>query len=108
MLAMLLDRSNQNAPNQAMVFNRAVIDAKRAYLEESNKADVLANFTIDSPVPYKIDAVLARLREWDEEMVAGARGDKQGPFHREANALCSAPRLENDRPAIGIPVQRRG
>lgn len=81
MLAMLLDRSDQNAPNQAMVFNRAVIDAKRAYLEENDKTEVLANFTIDSPVPYSIDAVLSKLREWDEEMVTGVRGDKQGPFH---------------------------
>ncbi|MDZ7665082.1 MAG: ATP-binding protein [Desulfotignum sp.] len=54
MLAMLLDRSDQNAPNQAMVFNREVTDAKRAYLVASKKDDVLANFTIDSPVPFEI------------------------------------------------------
>lgn len=81
MLAMLLDRSDQNAPNQAMVFNRAVIEEKRAYLEANKKTDVLANFTIDSPVPYRVDDVLAKLQEWDEEMVPGARQEKQGPFH---------------------------
>ena len=37
MLAMLLDRSDQNAPNQAMIFNREVLDAKRAYLEGAGK-----------------------------------------------------------------------
>ena len=81
MLAMLLDRSDQNAPNQAMVFNREVIDAKRAYLETNSKDEVLANFTIDSPVPYSIEDVLAKLEEWDTQMVPGARTEKQGPFH---------------------------
>jgi hypothetical protein len=102
MLAMLLDRSDQNAPNQAMVFNRAVIEAKRAYLEANNKADVLANFTIDSPVPYSIDTVLAKLQEWDEEMVPGAR--QEGTISREADPLRSASPLQEDRPTIGIPV----
>lgn len=82
MLAMLLDRSDQNAPNQAMIFNREVIDAKRAYLEENEKEDVLANFTIDSPVPYRIEDVLEKLGEFDTEMVSGAgKNMKQGPFH---------------------------
>lgn len=81
MLAMLLDRSDQNAPNQAMIFNREVIDAKRAYLEANSKDEVLANFTIDSPVPYSIEDVLAKLEEWDTQMVPGARTEKQGPFH---------------------------
>ena len=81
MLAMLLDRSDQNAPNQAMVFNREVIAAKRVYLEANHKDEVLANFTIDSPVPYGIDDVLTKLEELDAEMVPGARTEKQGPFH---------------------------
>ena len=81
MLAMLLDRSDQNAPNQAMIFNREVINAKRAYLEENDKEEVLANFTIDSPVPYSIADVLAKLEESDTEMVPGANREKQGPFH---------------------------
>lgn len=81
MLAMLLDRSDQNAPNQAMIFNREVLDSKRAYLESAGKGEVLANFTIDSPVPYALGGVVDRLQELDVEMVPGARGEKQGPFH---------------------------
>lgn len=81
MLAMLLDRSDQNAPNQAMIFNREVTGAKRTYLEENQKEEVLANFTIDSPVPYSIEKVLEKLEEWDTQMVPGARSEKQGPFH---------------------------
>jgi Helicase HerA, central domain len=81
MLAMLLDRSDQNAPNQAMIFNREVLDAKRVYLEGAGKNEVLVNFTIDSPVPYTLGGVVDKLQELDVEMVAGARGEKQGPFH---------------------------
>jgi len=81
MLALLLDRSDQNAPNQAMVFAREVTAAKRAKLEEDGKTEVLANFTVDSPVPYSLDDVIAKLSELDTEMVEGARGKKQGPFH---------------------------
>jgi len=81
MLAMMLDRSDQNAPNQAMIFNREVIDAKRKYLEEAGKDAVLSNFTIDSPVPYDLENVIESLQNWDTEMVPGARGEKQGTFY---------------------------
>lgn len=81
MLAMLLDRSDQNAPNQAMLFSREVFSAKRAYLEKAGKNSVLANFTIDSPVPYDLNGVVSRLQESDVEMVAGTRSEKQGPYH---------------------------
>lgn len=83
MIAMLLDRSDQNAPNQAMVFNREVTDAKRAYLETSKKDEVLANFTIDSPVPFEIQTVLDRLIFLNEERVEGAKKGttKAGDFN---------------------------
>ena len=82
MLAMLLDRSDQNAPNQAMIFNREVVAAKRCYLKTKEQgAEVLANFTIDSPVPYNLDNVLKKLNECDTEMIAGTKSEKQGPFH---------------------------
>jgi len=81
MLAMMLDRSDQNAPNQAMLFQREVNDAKRAQLETLKKKDVLANFTIDSPVPYSLQAVVAKLQELDNQMVPGKNQEKQGPFY---------------------------
>lgn len=80
MLAMMLDRSDQNAPNQAMLFQREVTSAKRSRLEELKQKDVLANFTIDSPVPYSIETVIEKLTELDNEKVEGTRGEKQGPF----------------------------
>lgn len=81
MLAMLLDRSDQNAPNQAMLFTREVTSAKRRRLESEGRTEVLANFTIDSPLPYDLNSVLQELTRLDTEMVTGARTEKQGPFH---------------------------
>ncbi|MGY4167793.1 hypothetical protein [Bradyrhizobium sp. USDA 4529] len=49
--AMFVDRTDQNAPNQAMLMSRAIVDAKTAFLTAEGHKDVLANFTIDSPVP---------------------------------------------------------
>lgn len=79
-LAMLLDRSDQNAPNQAMLFNREIFNAKGKYLEETDKKELLANFTIDSPVPYSLEKVIEKLKHLDTEMVQGAKSKKQGPF----------------------------
>jgi hypothetical protein len=80
MLAMLLDRSDLNAPNQAMIFNREVLEAKRVYLEGVKKGAILSYFTIDSPIPYSLTDVVEHLQTMDVEMVEGVRGEKQGPF----------------------------
>ncbi len=82
MLAMMLDRSDNNAPNQARAFFEAVIEAKKSKLENENKTDILHNFTIDSPLPYDLNDVLAKLKQLDCEMVSGTKSgtEKQGPL----------------------------
>ncbi|WP_124643283.1 ATP-binding protein [Amniculibacterium aquaticum] len=80
MLAMLLDRSDSNAPNQAMIFSKTVFEEKLSFLESIGDETFKGNITIDSPIPYKISEVLRIISELDMEMVAGARGDKQGPY----------------------------
>lgn len=81
MLAMLLDRSDNNAPNQAMLFSRAVTEYKRNFLEKNSENEILGSFTIDSPVPYELDKVIEELENKDTERVDGARGKKNGPYH---------------------------
>lgn len=94
MTSMLVDHSDQNAPNQAMVLSRTVTEAKRKYLEDGKHKEILANFTIDSPVPYDIQQVLAEIKALDVEMVTGSSGrDKQGEFHGRLSRFIA--RLEN-------------
>lgn len=82
MLSMLLDRSDNNAPNQAMMFSKSVLNAKRNKLKESNLLEEYADFTLDSPIPYEINEVIKELEEKDTEMVKGTNNrPKQGPFH---------------------------
>lgn len=93
MLSMLLDRSDDNAPNQAMRFTNVVFDQKRKVLEGLSLTEVLASFTVDSPVPYDLKAVTGCLQVDDQEMVPGSSGrDKQGPWHGKLTRFIS--RLE--------------
>lgn len=81
MLSLMLDRSDDNAPNQAMLFSQAVLEGKRTYLEGQGKADLLGSFTIDSPIPYEISEVIGLLDEKNKEMVPGSGSkEKQGPY----------------------------
>ncbi len=87
LVTLFVDRSDQNAPNQAMLMSRAITHAKRAFLEAGGHTDILANFTINSPVPYDIDAVVSELNELNTEMVEGSRREKQGDFHGKLSRL---------------------
>ncbi|SFV89152.1 Bipolar DNA helicase HerA [hydrothermal vent metagenome] len=79
--ALLLDRSDSNAPNQSRTLFDLIIKYKKNQLKNESKQDVLNNFTVESPIPYKISEVLSALEEKDTEMVSGARSEKQGPLH---------------------------
>lgn len=74
MLAMLLDRSDQNAPNQASRFTHHVRQLKLAKLTEEKQVEVAKTFTVDSPVPYSIKRLMKELKEDNERPGTGARG----------------------------------
>ncbi|MQX52208.1 ATP-binding protein [Alcanivorax sediminis] len=93
LVSMFVDRSDQNAPNQAMIMAREINHAKRKYLEDNGQQDLLKHFTVDSPVPFDLDFLMSRLNEINVEMVAGARGEKQGDFFGKLARMIS--RLEN-------------
>lgn len=63
MLSMILDRSDQNAPNQASRFTLHVRELKGATLDASGKTKVKETYTVDSPIPYKITELVKKLSE---------------------------------------------
>ena len=94
MISMFVDRSDQNAPNQAMLMSRTVTDAKRKFLEDGKHQDVLDNFTIDSPVPFDLNSAASELDRLNTQMVPGSSGkDKQGPYFDKLSRLIA--RFEN-------------
>lgn len=83
MISLMLDRSDSNAPNQAMAFSNLVIEQKRLNLDKLGKKDVSNSFTIDSPIPYSLLDLIVALKDLDEQMIPGARAgsEKQGPMN---------------------------
>jgi hypothetical protein len=93
MLSMLLDRSDSNAPNQATRFTSLVLEEKRQFLEKAGKKDVLASFTVDSPVPYDLRPLVNALQHDDVAMEPGSGArERQGPWHGKLTRFIS--RLE--------------
>lgn len=94
MIAMLLDRGDNNAPNQAMLFSRTVLKTKKDFLSDNNHDDLVDSITIDSPVPYDINDVLSEFNKLNSEMVAGANGKpKKGDYNGVLSRFIQ--RLEN-------------
>lgn len=95
LISMFVDRSDQNAPNQAMIIARTVLQMKSTYLAEKGQKELLENFTIDSPVPFSLEGLLGELNRLNVEMVPGARSgtEKQGDFHSKLSRMIA--RLEN-------------
>lgn len=78
MQALLLDRSDMNAPNQAMLLSKQILTHKESNVEGTIYTKQI---TLDSPVPYDLKKVLQKLKELDEEKVEGSRGEKAGPYN---------------------------
>ena len=93
MVSIFVERSDQNAPNQAMLISRTVGEAKQRMLTGLNESGILDNFTVDSPIPFDLNEVVEELNRLDSQMVQGARGQRQGPYFGKLSRMIS--RLEN-------------
>ena len=76
MLSILLDRGDQNAPNQAARFTEHVRKLKDETLDAAGQAEARKTFTVDSPIPYSLSDLRTRLEEDNTGTKKGAR-DKE-------------------------------
>ncbi len=99
MISLMLDRSDNNAPNQAMLFSRLVVEGKKEYLEDKGENKLANLFTIDSPIPYDLNILITRLNDLDNQTVPGANGKtKQGDFYNKlARFIQRLEAKKNDR-----------
>jgi hypothetical protein len=107
MLSMLLDRTDQNAPNQATVFTALVSDGKRKRLQEEGQTEVEASFTVDSPIPYDLDAIVSELEKLDTEREPGARAgvDRKGEWNGKLTRFISRLRAKSEDRRYGFLFQ---
>lgn len=92
MLSMILDRTDQNAPNQASRFTLHVRELKGAALDASGKAKIKETFTVDSPIPYKIQDLVDRLQTDNTTKGVGKTGPVKGEWEDKLTRFLS--RLE--------------
>lgn len=74
MLSMILDRSDQNAPNQASRFTSHVRALKQQTLKSEGKTDIAKTFTVDSPIPYEISELITILKKDNTTKGEGKNG----------------------------------
>ncbi|HDU8201796.1 TPA: ATP-binding protein [Legionella pneumophila] len=92
MLSMILDRSDQNAPNQASRFTLHVKTLKESTLKSEQKGDIEKTFTVDSPIPYKLSDLLDKLIEDNTKKGQGKNGPIKGEWEDKLTRFIS--RLE--------------
>ena len=81
MIPLFIDRNDNNAPNQTSIMSEYIREGKLEFLKNSDHRYLMDLFTIASPIPFNLNAVLDRLCDADKEMVPGARSEKMGPYH---------------------------
>lgn len=89
MLSMILDRSDQNAPNQASRFTSHVRSLKQKTLEAEGKAAVAKTFTVDSPIPYAIKDLLEILNTDNTTKGVGKTGPVKGEWEDKLTRFIS-------------------
>jgi uncharacterized protein len=92
MLSLILDRSDQNAPNQASRFTMHVKNLKLKTLQGANKPVVAKTFTVDSPIPYEIADLLTLLNTDNTAKGIGKTGPVKGDWEDKLTRFIS--RLE--------------
>lgn len=89
MLSMILDRSDQNAPNQASRFTSHVRALKERTLKAEGKNDVAKTFTVDSPIPYDIKDLLDILNTDNTTKGVGKTGPVKGEWEDKLTRFIS-------------------
>ncbi|MBQ3058747.1 MAG: ATP-binding protein [Desulfovibrio sp.] len=89
MLSMMLDRSDQNAPNQASRFTQHVRSLKQKTLENEQKLKIAETFTVDSPIPYSMENLLELLKTDNTTKGQGKNGPVKGEWEDKLTRFIS-------------------
>jgi DNA helicase HerA-like ATPase len=83
MLSLILDETDPDAASQAMRFTDHVYKLKRGMLFELGHEHIADTFTVDSPIPYRLETLLSWLQSDDtEKIVRQPSGNVEpGPYY---------------------------
>ena len=79
MQSVFVDRSGDNAPNQSLALMDSVIEMKRAAISTLGKPELLEGFTVDTPVPYRLDDLVKSLDDKNDEAIHTGETYASGP-----------------------------
>lgn len=79
MQSVFVDRSGDNAPNQSLALMDSVIEMKRAAISTLGKPELLEGFTVDTPVPYRLDDLVKSLDDKNDEAIDTGETYASGP-----------------------------
>ncbi|WP_272971090.1 ATP-binding protein [Comamonas terrigena] len=79
MQSVFVDRSGNNAPNQAIALMDSVIELKRSAINALGKPELLEGFTVDTPVPYRLVDLVDSLDFKNEEAIDTGETYATGP-----------------------------
>ena len=69
MQSVFVDRTGDNAPNQALALMDSIITMKHAAIDLLGKSELLEGFSVDTPVPYKLDDLVKSLHQKNDEVI---------------------------------------
>ncbi|SFN09952.1 hypothetical protein SAMN05428971_0055 [Candidatus Pantoea varia] len=91
MQSIFVDRSGENAPNQAIALMDSIIETKKNALAKLEKNELYDGFTVDTPIPFNINELLDSLENKNnDEKETGdfyATGAKKGQPKTEKGPL---------------------
>lgn len=69
MQSVFVDRSGRQRVNQALALMDSVVEMKRAAINALGKPELLEGFTVDTPVPYKLNDLVDALDKKNDEVI---------------------------------------
>jgi len=86
--SLFISKNDFSAHNQISIFQSLILKEKKNFLASNYIHSELKSFTIDSPIPFDLDAVIENLDEKNTEMITGSRGGvKQGTFYGQFSRM---------------------
>lgn len=85
--SLFIDRSEFTAHNQVMAFQDSIIEKKRDSLVKAGNQEILDAFTLDSPIPFRIEDIIQHLEFLNQQMIPGKTKEVQGPFYGQFSRL---------------------